>query len=70
MNYEADYDRALPVIDSVLRTAVFYQTNTDLLAIGNVSPNVLGPNGNHNLDKTLSGLFYRPDSPAGAGFTK
>ena len=45
MNYEADYDRALPVIDSVLRTAVFYQTNTDLLAIGNVSPNVLAPNG-------------------------
>ncbi len=45
MNYEADYDRALPVINSVLRTAVFYQTNTDLLAIGNVSPNVLGPNG-------------------------
>ena len=45
MNYEADYDRALPVISSVLRTAVFYQTNTDLLAIGNASPAVLAPNG-------------------------
>ena len=30
-NYELDYDRELPAIGSVLRTAVFYQSNKDLL---------------------------------------
>jgi iron complex outermembrane receptor protein len=45
MNYEADYDRAIPLLNSVLRTALFYQTNTDLLALGNVAPSVRAPNG-------------------------
>jgi outer membrane receptor for ferrienterochelin and colicins len=45
MNYEADYDRALPSLGSVVRTALFYQTNTDLLAIGNAAPTVKAPNG-------------------------
>lgn len=30
-NLELDYDRGLPSLNSVLRTAVFYQTNRDLL---------------------------------------
>ncbi len=31
MNYETDYDRALPMIDSKAQLAVFYQTSRDLI---------------------------------------
>lgn len=44
-NYEIDYDRSIPAIGSVLRTALFYQTNSDLLATANASPSVIGPLG-------------------------
>jgi iron complex outermembrane receptor protein len=44
-NYEAAYDRKLDGISSVIRTALFYQTNTDILTTTGSSPLALAPNG-------------------------
>ena len=37
-NYEVDYDRALPALQSTLTTAVYYEVNRDLLAYGANAP--------------------------------
>jgi iron complex outermembrane receptor protein len=44
-NVELDYDRALPAIDSTLRTAVFAQSNDSLISQAFGVPPVLGPTG-------------------------
>jgi len=37
-NYEVDYDRVLPALQSTLTTAVYYEVNRDLLAFGGNAP--------------------------------
>ncbi len=44
-NVELDYDRALPAIDSTLRTAVFAQSNDALISQAFGVPPVIGPAG-------------------------
>jgi len=44
-NLELDYDRAIPVIESTLRTALFAQRNEDLISEPLSTPAVIGPLG-------------------------
>jgi iron complex outermembrane receptor protein len=58
-NFEANYDRALPMLASILRTAVFFQRNENMLSQPLSNPPVIGPTG---LPLILAGNIGRSDA--------
>ncbi len=71
-NYEVDYDRALPALQSTLRTAVYYEVNRDLLtssfnAPGNYANGVVSAYSQNIGSDTVAGaeIGLSGASPAG-----